>query len=116
MAEFQKVYNKGGRPMKKENVCPGCGRHCPLNQPRCKYGRAYQQKMEKKKADHSEKHYKWEKYTEKCGLAWKFFLAGRNMKKSLRNGMMTEDKIWEKLSREEMETLEKILIKINENF
>ena len=98
--------------MKKENICPGCGRHCDLNHPHCKYGRSYAEKLQKKREKAPS--YKWEDYTEKGDLAWLLFLVSRNWKKALKKGETTEEKLLAAWTEQEKETLREMLGKMLE--
>lgn len=102
--------------MKKDNVCPGCHKHCPLNAPRCKYGLSYLAKQEKKKASCSsskQKHYKWEQYVAQNGPAWKLLTISRNAKKALCRRDITESALFAAFTEEEKQLFAKMLDKLN---
>ena len=106
--------------------CPGCGKHCSLNQPRCKYGREYAAKIEKKRQDamkqpagakagscDMKKHqYKWEKYVEKDSLAWKFLSVSCLAKKALRREQITQEQLFHQFSPLEMLQFSALLDKL----
>lgn len=98
--------------MKKNGVevCPGCGRHCPMGATRCKYGAAYFAKQ-KKAAEPSQ--YKWEKYIEKHGLAWQLLHTVRIAKKSLCHAKRTEEQLFSALTAEEKSTFSSLLQKLD---
>lgn len=105
--------------MKEKNVgkCPGCGRHCPLSEPECGYGRKLTKKhaaqtMEHGRHGHGFEH-KWEAFVEHDGLAWKLLTAGRNMKHALRDGVITESDALAPLSDDEKIALAAMLDKLN---
>ena len=97
--------------MKKNGVevCPGCGKHCPLGATRCKYGAAYFAKQQKA----GEHQYKWEKHIEKYGLAWQLLHTVRIAKKSLCHAKRTEEQIFSALTAEERRTLSVLLQKLD---
>ena len=104
--------------MKKDisGVCPGCSRHCSRDILKCKYGREYFAKLDKKQNKQDTKQdrsYKWEAYTEKGGLAWLLLLICRNIKKALRSHAMTEAEIFAPLSHEEKAELAHLVQKLN---
>ena len=103
--------------MKKEKIptCPGCGRHCPLSHPRCKYGRDYLEKLQKKEAETPEKkkRFKWEGLVEKDGLLWQLLLTGCSIKKALRKKRTTEAALLQQLSDQEQMQLSEILKKLD---
>lgn len=119
-------------------TCPGCGKHCPLDHPRCKYGRAFFEKWQRKEqaADVKEKEkkkssldsrkrnqsfhqapqdcsHKWEQYVEQGGLAWQFFLACCHAKKALRKKRITEEKLFSALSDDEKAYLSQLIEKMD---
>ena len=104
-------------------VCPGCSRHCPMGQLRCKYGQKYFEKRQKQqavqadctqKADEDRRRCKWEKHVKEGGLAWKLLWAGRVGKKTLRRKKKTEAQVLSALTEPEKEQLGVLLDKIIE--
>ena len=104
---------------KHEPVCPGCGKGCPLSQPRCKYGRACfmkkAQKEQKKKsrARQPGPQYKWEAFVTRGGPAWLMLLTLRNAKKALRRGRVTEEQLLRRLTDEDRLRLTALLQKLD---
>ena len=98
----------------KTSRCPGCGHHCPLSAPKCKFGRQYQQKIEVKasKNDAGAKSCKWEAYVVKDGLAWNLLMQAKSMKKSLKAKKSTEQQIFQALSDPEQEIMLSLLRKL----
>ena len=108
---------------KDRDVCPGCSRHCPMGQPRCKYGQKYFEKRQKQQAEQalraqeehpSGRHCKWEKYIKEGGLTWKLLWAGKKSKKALRRKKKTEMQLMSALTETEKEQLGVLLDKILE--
>ena len=111
--------------MKKnhQTVCPGCGKHCPADAIRCKYGRAYFAQLASRETGaassegHSSHHghkCKWEKDVAEGGLGWKFLSVGRGIKKALRSGTISEEHLLNVLSEAEKAQLSDILDKLSE--
>lgn len=96
----------------KSGKCPGCGRHCPLDAPRCKYGIRYANKIKGEKVK-EERRFKWEKYVASGGVVWKMLHVSRNAKKSLVRGVVTEEQLLAALTDSERRMLEEILEKLN---
>lgn len=100
----------------KENVCPGCGRHCSTENVRCKYGRNYFEKQRASEQNGMERRkYKWERYVEKEGLLWKLLLLSAQMKKSLKSEVMTEEQLLSALTDSEQDALAAAIGKIGES-
>lgn len=101
----------------QKNVCPGCSRHCSLEQVRCKYGRNYVEKMKQADAGHYEqeniRHYKWEKFVARGGPVWKLLWVGSRSKKALRRKSLTEQALLSVLDDAEQAQLETLLDKIS---
>ncbi len=106
--------------MKKKNqaVCPGCSRHCTADAVRCKRGRAYFEKLEEKKRsdhpvkgkEHCSRHgCKWKELVEKGGALWTLLSAGKEIKKALCHGEITEAQLTESLNAEEWAQLTGLL-------
>ena len=109
--------------MKKTNkpVCPGCSRHCAADALRCKRGRAYFEKLERKtqaspspeKAGECKKHIcKWERLVSEEGVMRTLFTASRALKRSLKSGEYTETQLTDRLTPEETHQLELLLNKL----
>jgi len=107
---------------KKEPVCPGCSKHCPMASPRCKYGRAYFAKQTQKENIKQTKNtsnspsrssYKWEAYVTRGGPAWLMLLTLRNAKKALRKGRVTEAQLLRRLTDEDRLQLTALLQKLD---
>ena len=112
---------------KKKAVCPGCSKHCPLSNPKCKYGQKYAAKQKEKeearkctapetalgtvqcRKKHACKRKKWENYVQERGLAWKLIASGRKMKKILREGKTGEEALFAQLNEADRRVLEEIL-------
>lgn len=91
----------------KENKCgrcPGCGRHCRRDNLHCKKGIAYFDKLEGKKPDH-----KWEPGLDPDGLAHRFIETGRDVKKRIAKGKISQADFLAALSASEQMTLDEIL-------
>lgn len=106
----------------KEDVCPGCSRHCPLSRVRCKYGEKHIEKLRKaqcappdaaKEGGKSRKRRKWESYVANDTTAWKLLWTGSLLKRSLRKGRITAQQIHLALNDEEEAQLCTLLEKIN---
>ena len=100
--------------MKDKNVCPGCGKHCPLSKPSCSFGRKYSARHapapidtveENKKNDAA----KWECGLKRGTLAWRFLHAAHKAKKELRGGEKDGDSLFGALTLEEKISLSAIL-------
>ena len=111
--------------MKKrnENVCPGCSRHCPMNDVRCKRGARYfagigdmKMKSSDTKGDPpgklTSKKCKWERYVAEGNLLWQLLHISRHLKRLLRSGI-PEGRLLSVLNEEERDHLESILNKID---
>lgn len=111
----------------KENmgVCPGCRKGCSADAPRCKYGKMYFAQQEigtgcrtEERAETCESPYghcskrKWEKRVERHGLAWRFLMIGRGMKKMLMEGAIAEEELFDTLSNSEKQVLAAALEKL----
>ena len=114
--------------MKKEKQahCPGCGKHCPMNSVRCKYGRNYFAKLEakRKKAEmvcgtqaepEKRRRKKWEKHVCGGGPLWQLLHTAGGVKKALRSGGASEDELLKALDAPEREQLRSLLVKIGQN-
>lgn len=101
--------------MKKEEParCPGCGKHCPLSAPRCKYGRACAARLEAKTEKNSCKH-KWEGHVAQDGVLWHLLHISRKMKKNLCHKRTTEAQLLSALSCVEQEYLLHVLKKLQD--
>ena len=101
--------------MKRENEkrCPGCGKHCPLSAPRCKYGRAYAAKHAlepgKNGAVKEECKHKWERYVTRNQPLWKMLTVSRRVKKGLCHSQITEQELMAVLTAEQQKQLAEIL-------
>ena len=105
--------------MKNEKipVCPGCKRHCPLSNVRCKYGRNYIEKMmteDKKRHDHKHGH-KWDKFVSEGSMLCSLLITARAVKHSLRDKTADEAKLTYGITEEEMSVFTAVLKKIEEN-
>ena len=111
----------------KENtgVCPGCRKGCSADAPRCKYGKMYfaqnnrgqeHYPIENRPAYEAPFEYgkkrKWEKRVEREGLAWRFLMVGRGMKKMLLDGKIVEEDLFEDLNNSEKQALSVVLEKL----
>ena len=102
--------------MKKENVCPGCGKHCPLSSPRCKYGMRYAAKLQKEEhACQKPKQHKWEKHVTPNGPAHLMLTVSRRAKKALCHQKVTEDALFASFTQFEKEIFAALLQKISVN-
>ena len=101
-------------------TCPGCSKHCSFGHARCKYGKAYFEKKtekasscqncpKKKKQDSCPK---WEAFATRDGLAWKLFSTSKTLKRKLRKGKLSEEKLLKRLSADEQQTLSALLDKL----
>lgn len=103
--------------MKKHGqyVCPGCSKHCAVGCARCKYGKSYFAKHNITEAERGassrRKQRKWEKKVTEGGLLWNALWTFRAVKKALRRGELTEEKLLCALSEEEKQQLGAILEK-----
>ena len=99
--------------MKEEKIdrCPGCGHHCPLTAPRCKFGRQYQEKIGMLAHEKGEKGKtcKWEAYVGQNGLGWNLLMQAKRIKNGLRSQKISEEKIFQNLSPQEQQTLLQLL-------
>ena len=79
---------------KKIERCPGCGKHCPLSAPRCKYGRNYAAKINGQKDEacpfKAECKHKGEKYVVYEQPLWQMLTISRRIKKGLCHARFTE--------------------------
>jgi len=89
--------------------CPGCSKHCCENAPRCKYGRAYFAKQQKKA---EEPKYKWEANVTRGGLIWKLLFVNRKVKKAVCKTIVSEEKLLAALTVEEKAMLQTALEKL----
>ena len=97
---------------RKEDVCPGCSRHCPLDHVRCKYGQKYLEKQQKK--DRTEKRRRrWEKYAAEGSPVWTLLDTASRLKRSVRKETISVQQIHLVLSGEEQTQLCALLEKIN---
>jgi len=91
--------------------CPGCGKHCELTSPRCKYGRAYTAQCcagkDGKKAP------RWAAYAPEGGLAWRLLDLSRRLKRSLRKARCTEPQLLAALTPQELALLDAIFTKLD---
>lgn len=94
--------------MKKHEiaVCPGCKRHCPLHDVRCKKGRAWAEKIQ------SVQKHKWEKHVSPGGTLWQLLWTGRRVKKALRREEASEEMLLHNLSEAEQVQLCALLARI----
>jgi len=92
--------------------CPGCGKHCPMDNVRCKYGMKYF--ASQTAAAENETKHKWEKFVEKGGLIWRLMMLGRGTKKALKKKKYTEEQMLGVLGDQDREVLSLILKKLNE--
>lgn len=106
---------------RKEDVCPGCSRHCPLSHVRCKYGEKYIEKLRRtqeaapdaaKEGGKSRKRRKWEKHVSSDTTVWKLLWTDSLLKRALRKGKIIEQQIHLALSDEEEAQLRILLEKI----
>ena len=115
---------EGADIMKKQKqaVCPGCSRHCAADAIRCKRGRAYFDKLREKHPEAlmpqqtalRRKHKKpWEKLVEEGGAVWTLLAVGREIKKALRSGRISERQLTEALSEAELFQLTEFLSRLN---
>jgi len=84
--------------------CPCCSRHCRRDKLHCKKGVAHFDKLEAKKPAH-----KWEENLTPHGLAHRFILTGRGVRKRLAKGKLSEEAFLKALSESEQRTLDEIL-------
>ncbi len=102
----------------KVSVCPGCKKHCPLSNVRCKYGRNYIEKMEisaKKKKEEKTNRHKWEKYVSDSGMLHELLSASGRIKRALRDGKTDEPALIGNITAEEQEAFEAVLKKLSGN-
>ncbi|MBQ4075298.1 MAG: hypothetical protein IJD39_08865 [Clostridia bacterium] len=88
--------------------CPGCGKHCPLSAPRCKFGRHYLEKMKEKPSADFEKNTKkkkWETYVKPGEAIWAFLSVSCQIKKALCKQKVTENQLLSEFSKDEIETM-----------
>ena len=102
----------------KEDVCPGCSRHCTRNEIRCKRGRAYFAEhgadgLKVHPADEKRKKRKWEKYVDEGGLVWRMLFVSLRAKKALRRGKIDEAKLISVLDEQDRVQLDRILKKLD---
>ena len=105
--------------MGKQGVCPGCSRHCRMDDVRCKYGRKYFEKKRKghAKADdedvgENKKLRKWEKHVQRGGLIWRFLWVASLSKRALRKKQIAEERLLTALTEAEQEQLHRLLKKL----
>jgi len=109
----------------KAGGCPGCGKHCPANAPRCKYGRAYFEKLEREtgakegmaahcRGEERKKRFKWERYVTRDDVLHQLLLVSRRTKKALCEGERSEEKLLLALKPEERQALSGILRKLEQ--
>lgn len=109
--------------MKKKNqaVCPGCSRHCAADVVRCKRGRVYFEKLEEKKRsghpvknkEHCGSHgCKWKKLVAKGGALRTLLQTGKDIKKALCHGEITEAQLTARLNAEEWAQLTDLLSRL----
>jgi len=116
---MKRPFPKGVFDLKKQkqDVCPGCSRHCTQDCVRCKCGRAYfagrsssgtpaPQEAPRKKR-------KWEKYAAEGGLVWRLIIAALRAKKALRREQIAEAQIMDVLDEQEKTLLDQILKKLD---
>lgn len=105
---------------RREDVCPGCSRHCPAGSVRCGYGRKYFEKKHKAQADSEAqaekrtKRYKWEKLVRQGGPAWQLLWVGSRSKRALRSKSLTEREMFAALDEAEQAQLLALLAKISD--
>lgn len=110
--------------LKKETaaVCPGCHKHCPMGGARCKYGRAYFEKLQKPSeapaaiaaAEKPRKARRWEAHVAQGGLMWQFLSAGSGVKKALRRKQITEGQLLSLMNEQEQQALLHLLKRLNQ--
>ena len=98
--------------MKNEigNRCPGCSRHCSMQNVRCKYGRKHFAALEE--AAKEKPKYEWEKYVSRDGLAHRLLLVTRKTRKALCKGSLSEAELISAFSEGERIVLKSILAKM----
>lgn len=98
----------------KENRCPGCSRHCPAHEIRCKRGRIYFEKLAAQgRAGEKEKKYKWEEYVAPEGVMARLLKLAARSKRALRSGEVTEAQLMSALTGEEQDMLRAVLEKMD---
>ena len=106
--------------MKKDQipVCPGCSKHCPLSAPRCKYGRNYAGKIQLNpdQAPDTRKKGKlrWKALLARDGVIRQLLTTGKQIKKALRHGCITEAQLLDLLSVPEQEALLTMLARLHQ--
>lgn len=100
-------------------VCPGCSRHCSMDNVRCKYGQKYFEKTCAQQAaasagekDKRGRRRKWEKHVEAGGTGWKLLWTAGCFKRALRSGKLTEAQMISGLNDEERAQLGLLLDRI----
>lgn len=110
--------------MKKtnQNVCPGCSRHCSADCVRCKRGRAYFAKQAARESENNfvkmespkkKHHHKWERNIAEGGPIWRMLWMSKKIKKALRHGEISEERLLEALSERERDQLSEAMDKMS---
>ena len=100
--------------METERFCPGCGRRCSAQAPRCAYGQAYFARQQVQPVETKpEKQHKWERDVQHGGVMWQLLGTGHRVKKTLHKGKATEAQLLSGLTDTEKRTLTDILSKID---
>jgi len=97
---------------KERNTCPGCSKHCPLDKPKCKFGRAYSEKIKNAQFKPA-KRPKGARCASPDSPVGQLLRTGRKLKKGLKKGKITEERLVEALAPGEREALTAILGKLD---
>lgn len=90
--------------------CPGCGKHCPAEKPRCKFGIRYFEKNAEKPESPALR--KWERGLTPGGWLHSLIKVSRGLRKTLRKGNATEGELTSLLTGAEIAQLTNILEKL----
>lgn len=92
-----------------EPVCPGCGKHCPMSHPRCRYGRTYFARLNAPAPEHARPRHKWEAFVTRDEPIWLLLDTARSLRKALKKERVTEAQLLDRLSDDEQLRLTALL-------
>ena len=101
----------------EKRKCPGCGRHCPLSAPKCKFGRHYLEKKQEEMLSSTDqgKKKKWELHVTSGGTLWQLLSTSCAVKKMLCKKKCTEQQLLAAFTVEEVTILSELLKKFSMN-
>lgn len=103
--------------MYDSTYCPGCGKHCSLREPRCKFGKNYAEKhlpslSPQFTSKQNKKKRKWEKQVVRGELIWQLLNTSSMIKRAIKNETISEKKLISEFSEGEIIQFSQFLIKL----